>query len=233
MQSATVLIESSLKNANCIRLAFVNANLANAASANPELHQKLQSFLLLNDGSGINIASNILYKERFADNLNGTDFLPYFLTHCDMSLRIFLLGATPIVSSKVAQVVSDKWPKHNVVGAMHGFFRKAEDDQVIGMIKEANPDVVLIAMGNGPQEYWADKLASELNVSSFGVGALFDFLCDVVPRAPVWMRRLGVEWVYRLYLEPSRLWKRYLIGNFKFLYLVMKQLLCKSIKHSQ
>lgn len=204
-----------------VRLAFVNANLANASYEDEKIQNLLQSFLLINDGSGINLASKLIYRQSFPANLNGTDFTPYFLDHCITPLRIFLLGASPVVSTRAAAFFIKRWPQHQVVGNMHGYFAKSDEDLVFDKIKIAKPDLVLIAMGNGLQEYWVEKLVPQAALSAWGIGALFDFLCGEVIRAPRWMRSLGIEWVYRLLQEPGRMWRRYLLGNPKFILRVL------------
>ena len=221
---ATQFIRETLINKKPLRLAFVNANLANMAQADNILRERLQSFLLLNDGSGLAIASKLAYRESFPDNLNGTDFIPFFLNNCDMQLNVFLLGADPKVSTMAVEAFKREWPKHQVVGAQHGYFDKSQNKEVMAKIKNLNPDLVLVAMGNGLQELWVSNLVPDSAISAWGVGAFFDFLCSRVPRAPVWMRKLGLEWVYRLYLEPKRMWRRYIIGNFKFIFYVLNQI---------
>jgi exopolysaccharide biosynthesis WecB/TagA/CpsF family protein len=228
---ALTIVENALIKKQPLRLAFVNANLANMAKSTPTLYETLQSFMLFNDGSGMNIASKLLYRKPFPANLNGTDFVPYFLANCNIKLRIFLLGASPAVVEATGKFFEKKWPQHQIVGIQHGFFTAAENTSVQEQIKSVSPDLVLVAMGNGLQEMWIQKLVPDATISAWGVGALFDFLCEQAPRAPNWMRHLGIEWIFRLYLEPNRLWRRYLIGNFVFVFSVIKQYLTSN-KHS-
>jgi exopolysaccharide biosynthesis WecB/TagA/CpsF family protein len=210
---ASNLLERSICEKVAVRLAFVNANLANVAYEDKSMQTLLRGFLLLNDGSGINLASKLLYRRPFPDNLNGTDFTPYFLDSCSRPLRIYLLGASPAVSSRAADFFTRRWPRHTVAGYHHGYFAKIEEAQIVDAIRAAKPDLVLVAMGNGLQEQWIERLVPAVAVSAWGVGALFDFLCGEAVRAPAWMRKLGIEWVYRLLQEPARLWRRYLLGN--------------------
>jgi exopolysaccharide biosynthesis WecB/TagA/CpsF family protein len=222
--AALELLETGICRIIPVRLAFLNANLANKAYEDASLRSTLGTFLLLNDGSGVNLASKFLYGQSFPDNLNGTDFTPYFLDNCRTPLRIFLLGATPAVSVRAAEYFTERWPHHSVVGFQHGYFQKSEEEQVIDKIRAAKPNLVLIAMGNGLQEYWVDRLVPEAAPSAWGIGALFDFLCGEVTRSPVWMRRLGIEWIYRLLQEPRRMWRRYILGNPKFVVRVLREL---------
>jgi exopolysaccharide biosynthesis WecB/TagA/CpsF family protein len=228
-KDALELLETLLAKKVSVRLAFLNANLANAAYEDGKIRNMLRGFLLLNDGSGINLASRLLYRQPFPDNLNGTDFTPYFLDHCSTPLRIFLLGANPAVVARAADFFTRRWPQHSMVGYQHGYFSKTEEGRIVDDIKAARPNLVLVAMGNGLQERWVEKLVPEVTLSAWGVGALFDFLCGEVRRAPAWMRWLGIEWVYRLQQEPGRMWRRYLLGNPKFVFRVLRDLGLKAL----
>ncbi|OGC91566.1 MAG: hypothetical protein A2W25_03650 [candidate division Zixibacteria bacterium RBG_16_53_22] len=221
--AAVDLLERRICARTPVRLAFVNANLANMAYEEVQLHGILRHFLLLNDGVGLNIASRLLYGKPFPGNLNGTDFAPYFLDRCSTPLSIFLLGARPAVIARAAEIIARRWPQHKVVGYQDGFFSKSDEGRVIEMIRESKPHLLLVAMGNGLQERWVERLVPETTLSAWGVGALFDFLAGEVQRAPLWMRRLNIEWVYRLMVEPKRMWQRYILGNPKFVLRVLRE----------
>jgi len=223
-KDALALLVARIREKVPVRLAFLNTNLANTAYEDGGIRIMLRSFLLLNDGSGINLASKLLYRQPFPDNLNGTDFTPYFLDHCSIPLRIYLLGSSSAVATRTANYFTRRWPQHSTVGYQHGFFSKTEEADVIDKIRSGRPDIVLVAMGNGLQERWVEKLVPDVAISAWGVGALFDFLCGEVRRAPLWMRWLGIEWVFRLIQEPGRMWRRYLLGNPKFVLRVLREL---------
>jgi exopolysaccharide biosynthesis WecB/TagA/CpsF family protein len=108
-----------------------------------------------------------------------------------------------------------------VAGHHHGFISAGGESAIVDLIREARADVVLVAMGNGLQERWIGRLVPDAACSAYGVGALFDFLSGEAVRAPNWMRRVGMEWIFRLGREPRRLWRRYLLGNLKFLMRVL------------
>jgi exopolysaccharide biosynthesis WecB/TagA/CpsF family protein len=220
---ALTLIEANLKNRVHHKVAFVNANLANLVSSDSKLLNKLQSFILLNDGSGMSLATKLLKYDAFPDNLNGTDFTPYFLDNINLKLKVFLLGSIESVAEKSAETFKEKWPQHSLVGFHHGFFDDQEFAQVLLKIKASKADIVFVGMGNPIQENIADKLVPDYVLSAWCIGACFEFISNQLPRSPIWMRKLGIEWLYRLILEPKRLWKRYLIGNFIFIYHVLKQ----------
>jgi len=220
--AAVRTLEQRICQRNPVRLAFVNANLANMAYKDALLRQSLQNFLLVNDGVGLEIASRILYGKGFPDNLNGTDFIPYFLGKCRAPLNVFMLGARPAVILRAANAFLQRWPDHKLVGFHHGFFA-GDEDRVLELVKQARPDLVLVAMGNGLQECIVARLVPDVAQSAWAVGALFDFIAGDVRRAPLWMRKNGLEWGYRFWQEPLRLWRRYLAGNPAFIIRVLRK----------
>ncbi|MCL5269386.1 MAG: WecB/TagA/CpsF family glycosyltransferase, partial [bacterium] len=108
--------------------------------------------------------------------------------------------------------------------AEHGYFNEVDARRILEAIELANPDVVLIGMGTPRQEHWALmwSAADRRPRVWWCVGALFEYYAGTRGRAPVWMRRTGLEWVWRLALEPGRLWRRYLLGNPRFLWRVWR-----------
>jgi exopolysaccharide biosynthesis WecB/TagA/CpsF family protein len=201
-----------------IKIAFCNAHTANLAWNDPILRTLLADFTVFADGVGVDIAARLLHGHSFAANLNGTDFVPALLVAEARPLRIALFGAKPGVADRAAAVLADVAPQHRITAVMHGYAREMETDTFLSEIR-ANPvDILLVAMGNPHQEQWiARNITGDHATLAFGVGALFDFLAGEVPRAPLWMRRMRLEWLYRLAQEPSRLFARYVLGNPLFL----------------
>lgn len=199
------------------RVAFLNANLANIASKNNDLHHAMSSFFVLNDGIGVDIASLALFGERFPENLVGTDFIPQLLTHTRHNLRIALLGGQEHVLRETVKVFERRWPRHEIVFSHHGFLGPEEEDACVRNLVQAGTQLVLVGMGNPRQESWIGRNIPEACMVGIGVGALFDFLSGTVPRANPLLLRWRLEWLYRLCLEPRRMWRRYLIGNWVFL----------------
>lgn len=205
-------------------VAFANAHTLNTVHASSEVKSALQSFLVLNDGAGINWASKRLYKRGFDDNLNGTDFVPYYLQQTRHKKRIFLFGGQPGVARRAAEELLKQAPQHQIAGTSDGFIEPEDWPALAARIKALKTDTLLVALGNPKQELWINEhMIATGCQEAFGVGALFDFLAGNVPRAPLWMQRLGLEWTYRLVQEPFRLWRRYLIGNPIFMSRVLKQ----------
>lgn len=213
-EQAIVELDNRIGNRNVSVVAFLNANLSNLAADDPELSDALRRSLILNDGVGIDIASRMLKGEKFPDNLNGTDFIPRFLSETSHALRVYLIGARTEAVEGALEKLRSVNPKHIFVGARNGYFSTQERVEVLETIRGLNPDVVLIALGNPLQEKFADQYIRDMGCTlAICVGGLFDFMSEQAVRAPLWIRRLRSEWLYRLYQDPKRLWKRYLLGN--------------------
>jgi exopolysaccharide biosynthesis WecB/TagA/CpsF family protein len=223
VQAAIRELDQCIALRKCTRVAFLNANLANLAFTNLTLRQSLDSFLVLNDGLGVDVASLILYKKRFPSNLNGTDFTPKFLDETRHDLCIALVGGRLEVIEQVIKNIERRWPRHRIVFAHHGYFNDAEEASIAGKIKDAAPDVVFVAMGNPKQETWIRRNVPTVCCVGLGVGALFDFISGSIPRAPLFIRRVRLEWLYRLMVEPRRLWRRYTIDNLLFMSRVLRK----------
>jgi alpha-1,3-mannosyltransferase len=193
-------------------LAYVNSFTAYLLARNSSYRSVLGDFFLLNDGIGLDLVSLIKYGRRFDHNLNGTDFTPFYLRATRHAYRIYLLGGRPGIAQRAVAALQRIAPQHTYVGEHDGYFDATQAEAIIAEIRAKRADVVIVALGNPGQELWIahniDRTGARLAI---GVGALLDFLADAVPRAPAWMRRLRLEWLHRLALEPKRLWKRYIL----------------------
>ncbi|MDF5731681.1 MAG: WecB/TagA/CpsF family glycosyltransferase [Rhizonema sp. PD38] len=204
------------------RVYYGNAHTIVTASQNPALAKALaHSDLLLADGSGVCWGS-ALRRTPLIHNLNGTDLVPALCKEgATRGLSVYLLGAKPGVAEEAAANLKNAYPSLVIAGTHHGYFSKAETLQILKTIRAARPHLLLVAMGVPQQEIWIDQYASQLRgITCMGVGGLFDFVAQRVPRAPYSIRVLGMEWLWRLAMEPARLWRRYIVGNFIFLGLV-------------
>lgn len=221
-RAIALLDERVTKNQGTI-VAFANAHTLNVAAKTSGFRDALNSFIVLNDGVGTDIASRLLYGRRFPENLNGTDFTPRYLRETKCRFSIFLLGAKPGVAERAAVRLADQCPQHRIVGFHHGYVYQ-QDDQVVTMIRDSGADLLLVAMGNPQQELWLrDNFAATGCQLGIAVGALLDFIAGEVPRANERVRAMRLEWAYRLACEPRRLWFRYIVGNPVFLMRVAAQ----------
>ena len=206
-------------------VAYVNAHTLNLACRDRAYFELLRDApVVLNNGAGLSIAAR-MQGERFPENLNGSDLNPAIAElAARKGWRVYFLGAHPGTAARAAEILAERTPDLKVAGTGDGFFPRSDDAAVAAAIKETGADVVMVAMGNPLQERW---LAANLEASGamlgVGVGAFFDFTAGNVPRAPAWMNRVGIEWIWRLGQEPRRMWRRYLVGNPLFLWRVAKR----------
>lgn len=135
--------------------------------------------------------------------------------------RHFLYGGEPGVAEQLAESLKRRFPAIQVAGTFSPPFRplsKGEDDEIVGMISRAAPDVLWVGLGAPKQERWMHEHKKRLNVPVIvGVGAAFDMISGRRRQAPRWMREHGLEWAFRLFQEPRRLWRRYLIYGTQFI----------------
>lgn len=221
---AIALLTRLLEERRFTKISFLNAHNANIAYADAAFAQALDDFLILPDGIGVDIAAKLLYGAPFPANLNGTDFVPAFLQASARPLTVALLGATRVNAEAASERLAELAPRHRLVVIHDGYFSAAEEPEIIDRIARLRPDVLLVAMGVPRQELWiARNIDANHCTLPIAVGALLDFLSGAVPRAPPWMRRLRLEWVFRLMVEPGRLWRRYVVGNPLFLWRVVRQ----------
>lgn len=203
---------------------FVNAHCINVAAKDAEYHAILANAdALFADGSGIRLAGSTLGCP-IVDNVNGTDLFPLLCSRfAKTGKRMFLLGSAPGVAEKAARWAEEYTGSSIIAGTYHGYFKTGEESSVIEAINASGAELLLVALGVPRQEKWIASVRSLLQVPlCMGVGALFDFYSGTVSRAPLWMRKIGLEWVWRLLLEPGRMWRRYIVGNVVFIVRLMK-----------
>ncbi len=204
-------------------VTFLNANNANIMLADREFREVLGRSIVLPDGVGLDIASHLLNGEKFVANLNGTDFVPALLTYMVTPRRIGLIGGSPEVLAAATAGFQRHAPWHRFIPVSDGFFDKGDCAEVLAALDAAELDILLVGMGTPLQEKWVDSnIRPEHARVVMSVGALFDFASGRVPRAPSWLRSIRAEWAYRLWLEPERLWRRYILGIPVFLYHVLR-----------
>jgi exopolysaccharide biosynthesis WecB/TagA/CpsF family protein len=200
-----------------VTLMYVNAHTLNLSHKDPRLRAALQrSNMVLNDGVGVKIAGRV-HGCRFPENLNGSDFTFRLLTlAADSGWRTFLIGGEPGIAERAAERIAERLPRLAIVGTRHGYSEDSAADAAA--VRAARADVVVVALGNPRQELWLSRWHAASGARlGVGVGAFLDFQAGKVSRAPRWMNRVGVEWVYRLCREPTRLWRRYVLGNPAFI----------------
>lgn len=207
------------------QVSFVNADTLNKAYKNKKLHAALTtSDYVLPDGSGVSLGSRIL-GQQIQQNVNGTDLFPMLCSRAKKTdVPLYFLGGKKSVAAKARDEMLKKYPGLKIVGVRDGFFEKCDEQEVINDIVQSGAKILLVGFGAPKQECWINDNLSKLKVhTALGVGGLFDFYSGNIPRAPTWMRRSGIEWIFRLYQEPKRMWFRYLVGNPLFIFRVFLQ----------
>lgn len=214
---AVARIRAMVQSGHPHQVVLANAHTLNCAHRDPDYRRVLQrAALVLRDGVGVEVAG-ALTGERMEYNFVGTDFVPRLLERlAEPEVRVFLFGAASGVAAAAAAAFRRRDPGIEIVGVAPGDVRRPG---LVAQIRAAEPDVLLVALGNPLQELWIAEHLEALDVPvALGVGALFDYLAGRVRRAPRWLRRLRGEWIFRMAIEPRRLWRRYLVGNPEFLW---------------
>ena len=149
--------------------------------------------------------------------------------------RHYFLGGTREKNNLLVEKLKTRFPKLEIAGSYAPPLRpigEIEEGPVLDQINVANPDVLWVGLGSPKQDYWMRNHREKLDVPiMIGVGAAFDFIAGTKRQAPLWMRRCGLEWLFRLCCEPRRLWKRYLFGNTQFIYFLIKDMMKKRAYH--
>jgi N-acetylglucosaminyldiphosphoundecaprenol N-acetyl-beta-D-mannosaminyltransferase len=211
-----------------VRAHFCTVHSVVEAARNTELTKVFNTAeLAFTDGMPLVWVSR-LKGARGAERVCGPDVLPALADRGRRpGLRHYFLGGAPGTPEALAASLANRFPGLVVAGTHSPPFRamSADEDAVMmAAINEAEPDVVWIGLGSPKQEFWAARLADRVNAPLIlPVGAAFDFHSGRLRRAPRWMHRVGLEWLFRLVMEPRRLWRRYLVTNARFAWLVLRE----------
>ena len=193
-----------------------------------ESYRKVQNSgaMALPDGQPLSIVSRRRgYSE--AQRVPGPDLMPAILHLSEeKGYRHYFYGSTPETLEKLRKVLLDRFPKLQIVGMYAPPFRpltEEEDQEAVRQINESGADFVWVALGAPKQEKWMYEHRGRVNGLMIGVGAAFDFIAGTVRRAPMWMQKLCLEWVYRICQDPKRMFPRYVSTNFAFLWHVHRE----------
>jgi N-acetylglucosaminyldiphosphoundecaprenol N-acetyl-beta-D-mannosaminyltransferase len=209
------------------KIMYLNIHVVNEAFKNKRLKEILNSAdILYCDGEGVRIGAEIFGK-HIPHRMTGADWIYDLCNMCEKKgLSLFIVGARPGVTETGIHVLKTRFPKLKIAGYHHGYFNKygTENDAVINTINKSKVDILLVGFGTPLQETWMDENFKSLNVPViWAMGAVMDYVSGTVRRAPAWIHKNGMEWLFRLYLEPGRMWKRYFIGNAVFFYRILKE----------
>jgi N-acetylglucosaminyldiphosphoundecaprenol N-acetyl-beta-D-mannosaminyltransferase len=170
-----------------------------------------------------------LLKKPVSERVSGYDFFCSFSKFADKKKYsyFFFGGKSDTVLEKIKHRLKKEFSNIKVKGLIcppiMNSFPDEYDDYVVSTINKCRPDILWVGVSAPKQEKWIYKNIGRLNIKmAFGIGAAFNFYADTVRRAPLWMQRIGLEWLYRIYKEPKRLFKKYMVNNTKFIILVFK-----------
>lgn len=179
------------------------------------------------DGQPLVMLSRLLARRPFPERVATTDLFPVTAHMCaDAGLSIYMLGASEEANRAAVAAVRKQHPTLRISGARNGYFSRAEEPEIIAEIAALKPDILWVALGAPAEQEFCLRNLSELK--GVGVvktsGGLFDFVSRKKKRAPQWMQRFGLEWLFRLALEPRRLFMRYFLTNPHAFYILLRNM---------
>ena len=207
-------------------VCFANVHMAVEAYSNMEFNTVVKSAdIVAPDGQPISLFLRYIKKVN-QGRVCGLDVFPDLLKEAEARGKsIFLYGTTEGVITKICDRAKKEFPALNICGFYAPPFRQltaVEESGVINQINDAKPDLVLVALGCPKQERWMADHKGKIQGCMLGVGHAFNIYAGTAKRCPLWLRNHSLEWAYRLFSEPRRLWKRYLYTNSFFLMLTLK-----------
>ena len=226
MQETLCKIEDVITSKKQIHHVVVNAGKIVAMQKDLQLRKSVNDSDLINaDGQAVVWASRIL-KKPLKERVAGIDLMINLVKMAhDKRLKIFFLGAKEEVVKEVVDKYSKQYSGNIIAGYRNGYFDKDEEPKIAKDIADSGADILFVAISSPTKENFLFNYKGVLKSVNFimGVGGSFDVVSGKVKRAPLWMQNRGLEWFYRLVQEPKRMWKRYVIGNTKFILLVLKE----------
>tara|TARA_R110002050_G_scaffold282481_1_gene430468 strand:- start:714 stop:1409 length:696 start_codon:yes stop_codon:yes gene_type:complete len=231
MQETLRIVDNTITEGKQLHHVVVNAGKIVAMQKDLQLRKSVNESDLINaDGQAVVWASRVLgkpLKERVA----GIDLMENLvkLAH-QKNYKIFFFGAQEEVVKKVVDTYTNQFSSKIIAGYKNGYFKKNDEQAIAQEIGKSGANILFVAISSPTKENFLYKNKALLQKINFvmGVGGSFDVVAGKVKRAPLWMQKAGLEWFYRFAQEPNRMWRRYLIGNSKFISLVIKEALSKN-----
>lgn len=228
MQETVSFIESRIEQKQFLQHVVVNVAKIVNMQKDPVLAESVKACEVINiDGMGVVFGARFLGHD-VPERVAGVDLFHELLAmSAKREFPVFLLGATEEVVSKTVEVVKEQNPNLNIAGYHDGYFfgnKEGNDEEaVVNKIRESGAKLLFVAITSPKKENFINKWQDKLGVDFvMGVGGTFDVVSGKVKRAPQWMQKAGLEWLYRVLQEPGRMWKRYLVTNSKFALLLLK-----------
>ncbi|MBM6689074.1 WecB/TagA/CpsF family glycosyltransferase [Collinsella tanakaei] len=201
----------------------INASKVNLMEDDSELREIVNACPLINaDGASIVWAARVL-GVPLRERVTGIDL---FLRLVELAPRkgwgIYLFGAKEEVVQKARSIFEERCPGIRIAGCRNGYFTEADEPGIVADMAASGADIMFVAFSSPKKEYWVHKYLDRIGIPFvMGVGGSFDVVAGVTDRAPAWMQKCGLEWLYRFLQEPRRLWRRYVVGNARFVSIVL------------
>lgn len=226
MKETLELVSEAISAKKQIHHVVVNAGKIVAMQKDASLRKSVNESDIINaDGQAVVWASKVLgkpLKERVA----GIDLMENLVAMAhQQNHTVFLLGAKEEVVQKVSEIYREKYNPNIIAGYRNGYFNREDEPEIAQQIADSGAQMLFVAITSPIKENFLYNHRDILKTVPFvmGVGGSFDVVSGLTKRAPVWMQNAGLEWFYRFLQEPKRMWKRYLVGNSKFIWLVFKE----------
>lgn len=238
MDEAVSIIEEKIIAGGFHQVATANVDFVNHAIHDKEMHDILCSCdLIVPDGMPIVWASRLM-GTKLKERVSGVDLVPRLAElSAQRGYGIYLLGASEKSSKRAAEVLEEQHPGVRIVGRYSPPLRPLEEmdhEDILERIRQAQPDILLVAMGNPKQERWLAMHRDLLDVPvCIGIGGSLDMIAGYISRAPLWMQRYGLEWLYRICQEPKRLAQRYVNDAMTLAVYLPAQLAMNALQPSQ
>lgn len=225
MAKTVALIEENIEKLRGKYICVGNVHTTVMAHDDAQYHtvQKEAAFVLP-DGKPLSVYSR---NHGFADaeRVTGPDLMLELFKR-DNGLRHYFYGSTEETLSMLREKLKEQYPNLNIAGMVSPPFHalsEAEDAAAVRAINESGADIIWVGLGAPKQENWMYAHKDKVKGVMIGVGAGFDYHAGNIKRAPMWMQKMSLEWLYRLLQDPKRLFKRYLVTNTRYLYLIKKE----------
>ncbi|KJJ85409.1 WecB/TagA/CpsF family glycosyltransferase [Candidatus Omnitrophus magneticus] len=191
-----------------------------------ELRDAVNSCGIINaDGAGIVFGSKLL-GIKIPERVAGIDLMERLMkTAAEAGYKIYFFGAEENIVKEVIRQVSFKYSRLKIAGYRNGYFKESDEQKIVEDIKKSGADILFVGIPSPKKEKFLNRNLNKMNVPFvMGVGGSFDVIAGKTKRAPLWMQKIGLEWFYRFLQEPGRMWKRYLVTNTKYLFMLTKKL---------
>ena len=219
------IVEQAIILKKQIHHSVVNAGKIVLMQTDEELKKSVIEADIINaDGQAIVWAANLL-GNKLPERVSGIDLMEELVKlSYKKGYKCFFFGASELVVNKLVNIYKGKYSENIIAGYRNGFYDSSQEEEIANKIADSGADMLFVAITSPKKEIFINRYKKKLSNVNFimGVGGSFDVISGEIKRAPVFMQKMGLEWFYRFIQEPKRMWRRYLIGNLKFVILIFK-----------